>query len=421
VTRSGSWALPRPQAAVHQDDTCFLFSPSASYPSPFACLIDRRGRLLHAWSTGLDQPDPATDPPTYLRGWNHVELAADGSLYATVPLHSMLKLRPDSSLIWRIELPVHHDLDIGPDGNIHVLTEQPRRVPWRDGTHTLLDNSVTIIGKDSAVRASHSLYDVLTAHPTLRDLIDSEIERRTAATPGGPGDTTAGSLTIGALAPGRDSSRLLREAPGSPSDVLHANSVEVLAAHPAGLWRQGDVLVSLRNLDVIAVVDLAAAVVRWFWGPGELSGQHQPSALPGGNLLVFDNGQAAGRSRAVEVDPDTGQIVWQYTADPPQELFCELAGGCEQLASGNVLISDSQAGRAFEVTRDHRIVWAVQTRTRPSPGSSATRAEFYRMAAVPAPATVSLRGGDESARQLVGGRLRCETGTDLFAHEGAGS
>ncbi|WP_326830311.1 arylsulfotransferase family protein [Streptosporangium sp. NBC_01810] len=211
---------------------------------------------------------------------------------------------------------------------------------------------------------------------------------------------------------GREVSRLLRDLPGSPSDVLHANTVEILDAHPGGVWSQGDVLVSLRELNMIAVLDLAARSVRWFWGPGELSGQHQPSALPGGTVLVFDNGHAVGRSRVLEIDPSSDAIVWQYTADPPQDLFCAMAGGCERLPGGNILISDAQAGRAIEVTRDRRTVWAVQIRTTRS-STTASRAELYRISAVPAPAAATLRGGDEPARRLASARVRCELSDDV--------
>ncbi|MFE9137977.1 hypothetical protein [Streptomyces sp. NPDC007355] len=47
-------------------------------------------------------------------------------------------------------------------------------------------------------------------------------------------------------------------------------------------------------------------------GPGELSGQHQPSAQPDGTILVFDNGRRAGRSRVLGVEPVTRAVVWQY-------------------------------------------------------------------------------------------------------------
>lgn len=389
-------------------DTYFLFSPSASYPQPFACLIDRQGRVVHAWSSTLDQPAPDTEPPTYLCGWNHVELGPDGSLYVTVPLHALLKLRPDSSLEWRAELPVHHDLDIHPSGEIYALTEEPRTLRWPGGARVLLDNTVTVLSPHGEIRAEHSLYDILTTHPELKDLIGKEADRRAAAgRPAGPAAFGVDGRR------GREISRLLRELPGSPCDVLHANTVEILRAHPAGLWGDGDVLVSLRNLDLIAVLDLTARAVRWFWGPGELSGQHQPSARPGGTVLLFDNGRAHGRSRVLEIDPVTGQIVWQYLANPPESLFCPLAGGCEELPGGTILISDAQGGRGIEITREGRTTWAVRISTLKSPTARTSRAEFYRMTPVPAATAVLLGHDDTPARELVRSRLRCELRDEL--------
>ena len=388
----------------------FLFSPSASYPQPFACLIDRQGQLVHAWSSTLDQPTPETDPPPYLRGWNHVELAEDASLYAMVPLHALLKLRPDSTLAWRVELPVHHDLDIGPGGEVYVLTEEPRSIPWRGGAHVLLDNTVTVLSQDGELRATHSLYDILSCHPELNALIEKEIEQR--RTNPHLADPAAYAPGPNSPHPGREASRLLRELPGSPSDVLHANTVELLGAHPAGLWSKGDVLVAIRNLDLIAVLDLTAHAVRWFWGPGELSGPHQPSARANGNVLVFDNGQREGRSRVLEIDPTTGQVVWRLSADPPEALFCPLAGGCEELPGGTILISDAQGGRGIEVTREGRITWSISINTLRS-SAAGSREEFYRMAPISARVAALLGRQDGAARKVVGSRLRCEPREDL--------
>lgn len=393
----------------------FLFSPSSSYPRPLACVIDREGRLVHTWSNTTGQPDPSTDPPTWLRGWNHVEVAADGSLYAMVPLHMLLKLRPDSTLDWQIQLPVHHDLDITNSGEIYALTEQPRIVPWSRGRHLLLDNLITVISPQGRVRHSHSIYDLLTSDPQIRGLIDHEISRRVSSAhvpPPAPPDFNelAGRR-------GRDVSRLLRELPGSPSDILHANTIEVLRPHPHGLWDGGDVLISLRDLDLIAVLNLSTGInngqgnsaVRWGWGPSELSGQHQPSALPGGTVLVFDNGRSRGHSRALEIDPSTGTIVWQYTADPPHALFSAMAGGCQQLPGGTVLISDAQAGRALEVTRDGTTIWDLQIHTSPPTSEAVSRCEIYRIAAVPASTAARLTGEADHARRLAHTRVQCQT------------
>ncbi|MEV7277650.1 arylsulfotransferase family protein [Streptomyces sp. NPDC093111] len=381
----------------------FLFSPSSSYPRPFACVVDTEARLVHAWSSPIGQADPETNPPTWLRGWNHVELGPDGHLYAMVPLHCLIKLAPDSTLVWQAHLPVHHDLDFARSGEIYVLTEEPRAVTSRGQGHVLLDNTVTVLGPDGQVRAAHSLYDLLSTVPLLLALVDDVIEQHRAAGHTAVPGALAPRLTRGEVwARGRDVSLFLRTRPGSPSDVLHTNTVEVLDAHPHGLWAAGDVLVSFRNLDLIAVLDLRHHEVRWWWGPGELSGQHQPSALPGGNVLVFDNGRAHGRSRVVEIDPVTSQIVWEHG---PDGLFCEMAGGCEQLSDGTVLVSDAQAGRGLKVTRDGRIDWAMEVTT--SATARRSRAEFYRMAAIPTAAVALLGSGDRPARALASSRVTC--------------
>jgi hypothetical protein len=387
------------------DATHFLFSPSSTYPRPVACLINRNAEIVHAWSSDLDQPDPTTQPPGYLRGWNHVELAADGSLYATVPLHSLVKLAPDSSLIWRAELPVHHDLDVTKSGQVYVLTEEPRLLDGPGAPFVLLDNSITVLDDTGALTATHSLFDLLMSDQALSTLIASHIERRRRF----PHHHAALAIyrdlaAAGTVQPGRDASRLLRDVPGSPADVLHTNTIEILQAHPAGLWGDGDALVSMRELDCIAVVDLRVGAVRWWWGPGELSGQHQPTMLPDGRLLVFDNGQRSGYSRVVEVDPASHAICWQHIANPPQNLFCPLAGGAEPLANGNIVISDAQAGQALEVTRAGHTVWAVRTLT-----AAAERAQFYRMSAVAAHIAASVVGPPVSpATRLARDLLRCD-------------
>ncbi|MFD4406728.1 arylsulfotransferase family protein [Nocardia sp. NPDC058499] len=385
--------------------THFLFSPSSTYPRPVACLIDRDAQIVHAWSSDLDQPGPQTRPPRYLRGWNHVELGADGSLYATVPLHSLLKLAPDSTLIWRVELPVHHDLHVTDTGQVYVLTEQPRVVDGADAAFVMLDNSITVIDDTGTPTATYSLYDLLMSDAVLSALIISHIDRRRRSPHHRAALATHHDLAAaGALRPGRTASRLLRDLPGSPADLLHANTVEVVQAHPAGLWGDGEVLVSMRELDTIAVLDLSAGAVRWWWGPGEVSGQHQPTMLPNGNLLVFDNGQRHGYSRVLEIDPTNHAIVWQHLADPPQNLFCPLAGGAEPLPGGNVVISDAQGGRALEVTRDGDTVWTVATLT-----AAGERAQFYRLAAVTGPVATRVLGTAEHPATVAAlDLLRCE-------------
>ena len=59
----------------------------------------------------------------------------------------------------------------------------------------------------------------------------------------------------------------------------------------------------------------------------------------------------------IELDPLSGEIVWEYRADPTEDFFTNSRGGSERLANGNVLVTESNSGRVFEVTREGELVW----------------------------------------------------------------
>lgn len=372
----------------------YLFSPASRYPTPAAYLVDRDGMILHTWSHSADQPPPEDDPPNYLRGWNHVEMDTAGNLFAIVPLRSLLKLTPTSVLEWSCDVAAHHDLAVADDGTVLVLAETPRRVESGGAAQVVLDNLVTAITPTGVVNAEVSLYDTLRANQGLRRLIDHATRRRSTAfrLRGWPahGDDVPDTVveeTLALLQTGeyhgerRRALRRLRALPGSPCDILHTNTLELLAAHPSGIWSRGDVLVCMRELDAIAVVDLSSGEVRWWWGPGQLSGPHQPTMLPDGRILVFDNRCDTRSTRLVAVDPTTGQIVWSWSARPPESFFCPLAGGCELLPNGNLLVTNSTAGAAFELTLDGRVVWQLALPVTVY-GADRGRVSIYRMSAV---------------------------------------
>ena len=369
----------------------FIYSPASSYPTPYARVVDRAGAEVHVWRNGTAQPDAGDNPPSFLRGWNHVEADGLGNLYAIVPLRALLKLDRYSNLVYQADVTAHHDLEIGANGEVYVLTESPRRIEPGGRPLVILDNAVTLLDPAGKPVREFSLYDILnTCQPIasrMRDHILSRRENfeRIGYVPERRADAEdlAQLLAIATFdGSATRALRILRELPGAPCDVLHTNTIEVLAAHPAGLWDEGHLLISVRDLDLVAAIDPYGARVLWWWGPENLSGQHQPSALPSGNLLIFDNGTRAKRSRLVEIDPRDNAIVWEYTAEPPESFYTELAGGCELLPGGNILVTDAQAGRAFEVTRDKRIVWERSISADIS-AKITSRATLYRMSAVP--------------------------------------
>jgi len=138
-------------------------------------------------------------------------------------------------------------------------------------------------------------------------------------------------------------------------DWTHMNSCEVLP--------DGNVLTSFRNIDTICIIDKVTGNIKWQWGRGEVAHQHTPTLLDNGNILLFDNGAhrqdglLISYSRAVEVNPATNKIEWEYKADPPQSFYSSLISGCQRLPNGNTMICEGMKGRVFEVTRDGEVVW----------------------------------------------------------------
>ncbi len=338
----------------------FLFAPASCYPHPKAFVVDRSGAIVHLWGHSAEQPSAADDPPSYLRGWNHVEVDADGSLFAVVPLRALLKLDASSELLWSCEVAAHHDLAIDPAGGVHVLSEAPRRVEVGDVGSTILDNLVTSIDASGAITGEVSLYDLLRTDAALRVGIDETIARKregfahcgwpaSMAVPPQVVEETRFILeTAEEVGDRRRTLRRLRDLPGSPCDAMHTNTLELLDERGQG-FGPGCALVCMRELHTIAIVDLIHRSVRWWWGPRELSGPHQPSLLPDGNILVYDNGAGFERTRLLVVNPATRETVWAWTASPPESFFCPLAGGCERLANGHLLVTNSTAGAAFEL------------------------------------------------------------------------
>ena len=144
-----------------------------------------------------------------------------------------------------------------------------------------------------------------------------------------------------------------------PSDWAHANTIEVLPQTPLGekdaRFKAGNMLFSLRHLDIIGIVDPDKNEIVWCYGPGVLDGQHQPTMLENGNILVFDNGTYRGHSIVREIEPVSGEIVWQY--EDGENFFSPFRSGNQRLPNGNTLICECDAGRLFEVTPEKEVVW----------------------------------------------------------------
>jgi hypothetical protein len=190
----------------------------------------------------------------------------------------------------------------------------------------------------------------------------------------------------------------------SAFDYLHMNAASPI---PSGLgytdprFRAGNIVVSYRYINTIAVIDRASGKIVWKM-VGVSIGQHHthfiPPGLPGaGHLLVFDNGlvdentnpmriSSRPNSRVLEIDPLTDKIVWHYSADmsnrPIWTFYSHYISGAQRQPNGNTLICEGANGRIFEVTPAGEIVWEFVNPYAKKEGNS-TDNTVFRAAKVP--------------------------------------
>ncbi|GHE73035.1 arylsulfotransferase ASST [Streptomyces sp. 2132.2] len=124
----------------------------------------------------------------------------------------------------------------------------------------------------------------------------------------------------------------------------------------------GSVVVGFRSASTTVSIDRTDGSVQWLIGPDVLAQQHHPHELPGGTVLVFDNGTyrdttSVPYSRVLELDPRTGEEVWSYEDNPPQNFYSPYMSSAQRLPNGNTFIAEGSFGRLFEVTPDREVVW----------------------------------------------------------------
>jgi len=284
-----------------------------------AYLLDERGNVVWRWS--IESYLSARKP----RPWvGHFELLPNGSLVAVVHDDSILEIDRYSRIVWRTPIRAHHDLWRDPSGDLYALARRAEVVPEIHPTRPIESDSIVVLSADGKVKREIPILGLL---------------RRSG---------------YGYLVPRLEDAAASR--PGPAIDVFHTNHVESFdgsLASRSPLYAKGNLLISIRNRNAIAIVDPRIERIVWLWGPGNLAYQHDPRLLPNGHVLVFDNG--VDRSQVVEVDPLTMQVAWRYA--PGKDFFSRVVGAVQRLPNGNTLITDSVGGRAVEVTASGERVW----------------------------------------------------------------
>jgi hypothetical protein len=317
----------------------YTFYTSAHTSGAF--LIDMHGQIVHEWNVPFRSAWP--NPPHVQRPvperfifWRRAHLYPNGDVLAiyiaagdTPWGYGLIKVDRDSNVLWRFADRVHHDFFVHNDGAIFTLTHALRNTksdPVKGVPHladVVLDDFVLHLSPDGKALQRVSLLDAIAESPfrhILTPVLDEEW------------------------------------------DLLHTNTVKVVtpefAAHH-DFAQPGQVLISLRSREALALLDMQTERVVWA-ACGPYRRQHDPDLLKNGNILLFDNqGHTGpgGPSRILELDPTTNAIHWTYSGDNDHWLFSSVRSTQQMLPNGNVLITESDGGRILEVTRQGETAW----------------------------------------------------------------
>jgi outer membrane protein assembly factor BamB len=304
-----------------------------------AFLMSMDGQIRHEWHLPFyevwsNPPHIASPLPDAFIYWRNAYLYPNGDLLTiyiangdTPWGYGLVKVDKDSKIIWKYAERVHHDFWVSSDGKIYTLIHEiiTDKIPGVKLSPPLIEDSIVVLSPEG-----------------------QELKR----------------LSISKAFFNSDFSTVLRKDPvaNRQGDLWHANTVEVLEeaiAEKFPFLKKGQVLVSLKMIDTIAVIDLDQEQVVWaIRGPWHW--QHDPDFLPNGNILIFDNlgyHGKGGASRIIEFNPTTMEILWQYTGSEKDIFFTAAKGAQQRLPNGNTLITSSAQGRLFEVTRENEVVW----------------------------------------------------------------
>jgi len=339
-------------------------------------LIRRDGSVVARWPASfsahfpdpshLDRP-PATDRNVDLHG---TLINPDGSVVFNYDDSGTVKLSRCNAVLWTLAHPTHHSVEKAEKGGY-----------WIPGSRTISGAEVerfapfadTAPGKGFADRLILNVTedgDIGTQISVTQILYDSGLEPL---------------MTAGGYA--------FRKENAWDRELVHLNKIGELSTALAGAFPQfeaGDLVLSLRNYNLVLVVDPDDWRVKWHQ-TGPWRRQHDPEFNPDGTITVFNNNtyelelidrsvsdlSSPRVSNIIQVDPATGQTEVVYGMQAGQEMLTVIRGKHELTPGGGMLITEFEAGRVFEVDEQGRIVWEYINRYDDERVLEVTEARLY--------------------------------------------
>jgi hypothetical protein len=327
-------------------------------PDGHAYAIDLKGNVARKWSA----PEPGSELQ-YARPLANGNLLAQvrsaKSVVGAAGADSVIEITQDGRIVWKYSDStrfLHHDMERMSNGNTLLVCSKDLDAPQISRKRITDDCLIEVDPSGKIVwewQTADHIDDLELPHEVRAQIMEGYPSGQRTGLP-------APTATRG-------------------FDYLHMNAASPIpesAGHTDPRFKPGNVIVSYRYINTLALVDKDSKKIVWKT-VGLTIGQHNPHFVPGGlpgtgNLLVFDNGYVDGNtnpyrastrpySRVLEINPLDKSIVWEYTAEnsnrPIWTFFSHYISGVQRQPNGNTLICEGSNGRIFEVTPTGEIVW----------------------------------------------------------------
>lgn len=291
------------------------------------------GALIHEWPVDFFDLEAEGKGYRFNALIHGAHLYPNGDFIANLDARGVVRVSACGDIVWRNDSRAHHSIDVASDGTIWA----PRH---------------------AAVKTEPRL----AAIPVRFDHIGA-FDPETGAM---MRDIDLAESVIAA-----DLEGLVRTNDLIHNDVMHLNDVEVLDPDMADafpMFDTGDKILNSRHFNQIWVIDGETGRPKW-WKTGPFIGAHDPDFQPDGTITLLDNrptdGEpqdatglgAYGGSRILRIDPATRGVEVIYQSGAHSSFYTPYRGKHQVLENGNILIAETDAGRAMEVDPQGRVVW----------------------------------------------------------------
>jgi len=302
-------------------------------------VIDMEGNVVHEWqvdwfdiwSDATHLPAdviPKSRPGTHIHG---TVLLPDGDLIYNYEKLGSVRMNICGEVVWKLPYRTHHSVFVDEKGDLWFSASKMSdgRLPnFPKHEAPVREPFVLQVSPDGEVLREISVMELLDQNG-LRALLHMRA--------GDISNVTAG-------------------------DALHLNDVDVFPESlEEGLFKHGDVMISLRNINTVLSFDPESLRIN-FLKIGGFVRQHDPDFVDGNTITLFDNNYVGPssygqQSRIIMLNAGDGESELYFSGSDSIPFYTKLMGKHQALPNGNMLITESDNGRAFEIDESGEIVW----------------------------------------------------------------